>query len=309
MAERRSRPRPDVSRHRRQFRNAHERRHPHGQRRQHHVSRLSAQLQIIDVSCPQQMLAIMRWIMDGNRGLVYVRVMRTPSAVIYGRTTRSSSAGPLCSGKRPDDDAVIVSSGRQVHESLVASDRCRERGVSVGVVDMPSIDESLLLRLLGSQKLLVFAEQNDGYLLGQLLKVVVPPSRIARPGRTRSGHGRQLARPRRTPVVHPFGNLRGARGGLQACASAARRDYLRQAGARNSGVRHDETSGCERRRRGSPGPAGPSSQLAHHRRCRRRRALFDVHDPRRARPDGHGRPTAIQTAKRRSTSSRDPVVS
>ena len=35
-------------------------------------------LQIIDVSCPQQMLAIMRWIMEGNRGLVYVRVMRTP---------------------------------------------------------------------------------------------------------------------------------------------------------------------------------------------------------------------------------------
>ena len=42
------------------------------------------QLKIIDVSCPQQMLAIMRWIMEGNRGLVYVRVMRTSSAVLYG---------------------------------------------------------------------------------------------------------------------------------------------------------------------------------------------------------------------------------
>ena len=38
---------------------------------------------IIDVSCPQQMLALMKWVMAGNRGLLYVRVMRTPSAVLY----------------------------------------------------------------------------------------------------------------------------------------------------------------------------------------------------------------------------------
>jgi hypothetical protein len=37
---------------------------------------------------------------------------------------------------------------------------------------MPSVDESLLLRLVRSNRLLVFAEQNDGYLLDQLLKVV-----------------------------------------------------------------------------------------------------------------------------------------
>src|SRR5665213_1591454 len=42
-----------------------------------------AHLKIIDVSCPQQMLAIMKWTMEGNRGLVYVRVMRTGSAVLY----------------------------------------------------------------------------------------------------------------------------------------------------------------------------------------------------------------------------------
>ena len=41
-------------------------------------------LKIIDVSCPRQLLAIMQWIMEGNRGLIYLRVMRTPSAVIYG---------------------------------------------------------------------------------------------------------------------------------------------------------------------------------------------------------------------------------
>ena len=43
-----------------------------------------AHLKIIDVSCPQQMLSLMKWIMEGNRGLLYVRVMRTPSAVLYG---------------------------------------------------------------------------------------------------------------------------------------------------------------------------------------------------------------------------------
>ena len=42
-----------------------------------------AHLKIVDVSCPQQMLALMKWVMAGNRGLLYVRVMRTPSAVLY----------------------------------------------------------------------------------------------------------------------------------------------------------------------------------------------------------------------------------
>ena len=44
-----------------------------------------AHLKIVDSSCPQQMLAIMRWIMEGNRGLVYLRVMRTPSAGALSR--------------------------------------------------------------------------------------------------------------------------------------------------------------------------------------------------------------------------------
>jgi transketolase len=130
-----------------------------------------AHLQIIDVSCPQQLLAIMRWIMDGNRGLVYVRVMRTPSAVIYGPDYTFEFGRGNVLRESADDVAVIVSSGRQVHEALTTAERCRERAVSVGVVDMPSVDDALMLRLLQSGKLIVFAEQNDGYLLNQLLKV------------------------------------------------------------------------------------------------------------------------------------------
>jgi len=40
-------------------------------------------LKIIDVSCPNQLLGIMKWIMQGDHGLVYLRIMRSPSAVLY----------------------------------------------------------------------------------------------------------------------------------------------------------------------------------------------------------------------------------
>ena len=131
-----------------------------------------AHLQIIDVSCPQQMLAVMRWIMDGNRGLVYVRVMRTPSAVIYGPEYTFEFGRGTVLRETAGDAAVIVSSGRQVHEALAAAELGRERGVKIGVVDMPSADDVLMLKLLESGKMIVFAEQNDGYLLDQLLKAV-----------------------------------------------------------------------------------------------------------------------------------------
>jgi deoxyxylulose-5-phosphate synthase len=40
-------------------------------------------LKIIDSSCPSQLLAIMKWIMDGDKGLVYLRIMRAASKIIY----------------------------------------------------------------------------------------------------------------------------------------------------------------------------------------------------------------------------------
>ncbi len=131
-----------------------------------------AQLKIIDVSCPQQMLSIMRWIMEGNRGLIYLRVMRTGSAVLYdsdyvfafGRGHRLLSS--------PADRATIISSGRGVHEAIAAASQCAAVGMPVGVVDMPSIDEKLLLELFNSGQLLLLAEQNNGYIWQNLLKVL-----------------------------------------------------------------------------------------------------------------------------------------
>lgn len=125
-----------------------------------------AHLKIIDVSCPRQLLAIMRWIMEGNRGLVYLRVMRTPSAVLYGSDYKFEfGEGQVL---REGDRATIVSSGRGVHEALAAADLF----AGIGVVDMPSVDEDLLLRLYDSGKLVVFAEQNNGYLWQNFLKVL-----------------------------------------------------------------------------------------------------------------------------------------
>lgn len=129
-------------------------------------------LKIIDVSCPQQMLSLMKWAMQGNKGLLYVRVMRTASAVLYGpEYTFEFGTGHVL--KQTDPDTVaLVSSGRGTHEALEAAGLCAERGIGVTVVDMPSIDQELLLQLHRSGKKLIFAEQNNGYIWQNYLKVL-----------------------------------------------------------------------------------------------------------------------------------------
>jgi transketolase C-terminal domain/subunit len=114
----------------------------------------------------------MMWIMEGNRGLLYVRVMRTPSAVIYGSDyTFEFGKGHVVRGSA-DDVAVIVSSGRGVHEALAAAAESEANGLQVGVVDMPSIDEELLIQLCQSGKTVCIAEQNNGFILQNLLKIL-----------------------------------------------------------------------------------------------------------------------------------------
>jgi transketolase len=131
-----------------------------------------AHLRIVDASCPQQLLAIMKWIMDGNRGLVYLRVMRTASPVLYGPECTFEFGKASVPLDVADASAVIVSSGRGVHEALAAASLCTSRGVSVRVVDMASIDEELLIGLCRSEALICLAEQNNGFILRHLLEVV-----------------------------------------------------------------------------------------------------------------------------------------
>jgi transketolase len=131
-----------------------------------------AHLKIIDISCPQQMLSLMTWIMEGNRGLLYVRVMRTPSAVIYRSDYTFEFGKGYVLRETADDVAVIVSSGRGVHEALAAAAECSTCGLQVGVVDMPSIDAGLLVQLCESGKIVCLAEQNNGFILQNLLKIL-----------------------------------------------------------------------------------------------------------------------------------------
>jgi transketolase C-terminal domain/subunit len=119
----------------------------------------------------------MQWIMEGNRGLVYLRVMRAPSKVLYGDDFSFQFGKAYTLRESPQESAVIVSSSRGVHEALAAARLCAESGVEVGVVDMPSIDEDLLLRMYDSGKLLCFAEQNNGYIWQNLLKVLYKNNR------------------------------------------------------------------------------------------------------------------------------------
>ena len=131
-----------------------------------------AHLKIIDVSCPQQLLAIMKWIMEGNRGLVYVRVMRTEAAVLYPGDYEFEFGKGFRLRKSAADQATIVSSGRGVHEALEAATILSGRGIAAGVVDMPSVDSDMLMELAASGQLVVFAEQNNGYLWQNFLKTL-----------------------------------------------------------------------------------------------------------------------------------------
>ena len=130
------------------------------------------QLRIIDVSCPQQMLSIMRWIMEGNRGLLYVRVMRTGSAVLYGGDYEFEFGQGKLLREPEGSSIVVISSGRGVHEALAAADLSAQGGLAVSVVDMPSVDEDLMTTLYASGQPILFAEQNNGYLWQNFLKVI-----------------------------------------------------------------------------------------------------------------------------------------
>jgi transketolase C-terminal domain/subunit len=131
-----------------------------------------AHLNIIDTSCPNQVLGIMKWIVEGNKGLVYMRIMRAPSGVIYDKVVDFEFGKGYILRESADDKALIISSGRGVHEALAAADQLERDGTMVGVVDMPSIDERLLLDLYNAGKVLLIAEQNNGHIWSAYRKIL-----------------------------------------------------------------------------------------------------------------------------------------
>lgn len=131
-----------------------------------------AHLKIVDVSCPQQLLSIMKWVVEGNKGLMYVRVMRTASAVLYSSDYEFEFGKGYVLRQSDADRAILISSGRGVHEALAAAELCENAGAPVMVVDMPSVDEELMAKLYETGLPLFFAEQNNGYLWQNFLKVL-----------------------------------------------------------------------------------------------------------------------------------------
>jgi transketolase len=69
--------------------------------------------------------------------------------------------------------AFLVSSGRGVHEALAAARTLDGVGIRVGVVDMPSMDQDLVMKLYGSGKPVIVEEQNNGWIWAEMQKVLL----------------------------------------------------------------------------------------------------------------------------------------
>lgn len=145
-----------------------------------------AHVRIIDTSCPRQLLSVMRWIAEGDRGLVYLRIMRAASAVLYGEDYAFEYGKAEWLTARDGNAAVIVTSGRAAHEALAASKKAAETGLAIGVVDMASYDPDTVLALAGAGTPLLFAEQNNGYLWSKAVRTLFDAGRGFDPARMKA---------------------------------------------------------------------------------------------------------------------------
>lgn len=132
----------------------------------------AAHVKIINVSCPQQLLGVLRWIVAGNRGIIYLRILRANATAIYDAGFNFEFGQAYTVRAAADAQAYIVTSGRGVYEAVEASEKLMNAGLSVEVIDMPSIDEGRLLELYRSGKPVFVAEQNNGYLYANFIQVL-----------------------------------------------------------------------------------------------------------------------------------------
>ncbi len=123
-----------------------------------------AHLKIVDISCPNQLIGFIKWVMEGNRGLIYARIMRTASTVLYGSDFVFDYGNGYSLRGGDEDQAVIISAGRGVYEALTAATLLEKEGIAAGVIDMPSFDPKMMAAMARSGKLVILAEQNNGFL-------------------------------------------------------------------------------------------------------------------------------------------------
>jgi transketolase len=131
-----------------------------------------AQLKIINVSCPQQLLGVLKWIMEGDKGMIYMRILRAPSNAIYDAGFNFEFGKAYHLKQTANAVATIVSSGRGVYEASDAAKKLEEQGININIVDMPSIDEGAIVELYHSGKPVFIAEQNNGYLWSHFRRVL-----------------------------------------------------------------------------------------------------------------------------------------
>ncbi|CAN5482485.1 hypothetical protein BH23BAC1_BH23BAC1_37870 [soil metagenome] len=132
----------------------------------------AAHIKIINVSCPQQLLAVLKWIVEGNKGIVYMRILRSPSTVVYDANLVFKFGKAYTVKHVEKAQAHIVTCGRGLYESLEAAEFLSASGISVNVFDMPTIDEKTIIELYHSGKPVYIVEQNNGYLWTNIRKVL-----------------------------------------------------------------------------------------------------------------------------------------
>ena len=159
-----------------------------------------AGLKIIDISCPNLLLSAIHWIMGGNRGLVYVRVMRSGSRALYSKRPEFDFGRSFTLKGDGRSALTIVSSGRGVHEALAAAELLAKNGIDARVVDMPSVDEQTMLELHDGGSPVLFAEQNNGYLFSEFERVCCENRKSVRLDHVRATNA--LGADRRPRFIH-----------------------------------------------------------------------------------------------------------
>lgn len=171
-----------------------------------------AHVKVIDISCPQQLLSILKWIAAGNKGLVYLRLMRNNSKVMYHSDFQFEYGKGYYLKNPIDRKAVIVSSGHGVEEALTAAELLEKEKISVSVIDMPSFDPHILSDLLQKGITVLFAEQNNGALFNKFSQnllqnhISCDMSRILQLSTLTSDHQMQFIQSGTySELVHAFG--------------------------------------------------------------------------------------------------------
>lgn len=132
----------------------------------------AAHIKIVNISCPRLLVSVMQWIAEGDKGILYLRVLRAGAPVVYPESTVFSYGSAYKLLERGNAIATIVTSGRGVFESLTAAEMLEKKGITVNVADMPSIDEAYIIELYREGLPVFIVEQNNGYLWSNFRKIL-----------------------------------------------------------------------------------------------------------------------------------------